>query len=55
MREECEGDKVRCGKMKTIYFQTEKTGFLLEVVNVYRQQHFTNMWRMGVSSAEGIK
>lgn len=40
--------------MKTIYFQTENIGFLLEVINVYRQQHFTNMW-MGVSSAEGIK
>lgn len=55
MREEGEGDKVRCGKMKTIYCQTEKPGFLLEVINVYRhyrQQHFTNM---GVSSPEGIK
>lgn len=54
MREECEGDKVRCGERKTLYFQTENIGFLLEVINVYRRQHFTNMW-MEVSSAKGIK
>lgn len=54
MREERERDKVRCGKMKTVFFQTDNIGFLLEVINAYKQQQFTNMW-MGVSSADGIK
>lgn len=40
--------------MKTIFFQTDNIGFLLEVINAYKQQQFTNMW-MGVSSTDGIK